>query len=183
MDYDFKVLDLMFMDDFIMFRCTLECWDQLRNVGTSLRNQYRKIWRNGENQHPSFSKRHGERDLKHQRAGWGTSDAAHHTTEQTEVSLSMLACSMPQPFPQVNTDFSCSFFISKPSKHQLFLTEKHTIIITIIIQQIQPNITPGNMNQTIKKLHQQKYNNVLQKLNIITFKTQIHLIEKWLVHG
>ena len=38
--YGLKVHDLMFMDDFMMFRHTLECWNQLTNVGTLLRNLY-----------------------------------------------------------------------------------------------------------------------------------------------
>ena len=43
LDYGFKVHDLMFMDDFMMFRCTLECWNQLENIVTLLRNKYEKM--------------------------------------------------------------------------------------------------------------------------------------------
>ena len=42
LNYGFKDHDLMFMDDFMMFRCTLECWNQLGMKGTSLRNSYKK---------------------------------------------------------------------------------------------------------------------------------------------
>ena len=43
LDNVFKIHDLMFMDNFIIFRCTVECWDQLRDIGTSLKNYYEKV--------------------------------------------------------------------------------------------------------------------------------------------
>ena len=43
LDYGFKDHDLMLMDDFMMFICTLECWNQLGMIGTSLRNYYEKV--------------------------------------------------------------------------------------------------------------------------------------------
>ena len=33
----------MFMDNFLMFRCNLDCWNQLGMKGMSLRNWYEKI--------------------------------------------------------------------------------------------------------------------------------------------
>ena len=38
LNYEFKDNDLMFMDDFMSFRCTLECWNELGEIGTLLRN-------------------------------------------------------------------------------------------------------------------------------------------------
>ena len=37
-DYGFKDHDLMFMGDFMIFKSTLECLNQLGKVGISLRN-------------------------------------------------------------------------------------------------------------------------------------------------
>lgn len=42
MNYIFKDLDIMLMDDLIMFICMLEFWNLLENVDTLLRNKYEK---------------------------------------------------------------------------------------------------------------------------------------------
>uniref|UniRef100_M1D9M2 Uncharacterized protein n=1 Tax=Solanum tuberosum TaxID=4113 RepID=M1D9M2_SOLTU len=66
-----QVHDLMFMDDFMMFRCTLECWNELENIGTLLRNKYEKVGKKWEELASLGSERRGAPALKLQRTCWG----------------------------------------------------------------------------------------------------------------
>jgi len=49
LDYEFKVYDHMFMDEFGMSKCTLKCWKQLGNISTIPRNMHEKVWKEREN--------------------------------------------------------------------------------------------------------------------------------------
>ena len=111
LDYGLKVHDLMFMDDFMMFRCTVECWNKLRNMGISLRNQYEKMGINGVSRHPWRSERRGSLGPKLQRPIWGA---------------------LVGPMPQGPTDRECPVKIWEAQRPRALQTDVLTVLLFFI---------------------------------------------------
>ena len=87
LDYGFNDHDLMSMNDFTIFRCTLECWNQLEIIGTSLRNLYEKRGGMGSLGDPGALKGVGRQSLMDRDCPEVILQARHAMPCQTEADL------------------------------------------------------------------------------------------------